>query len=214
VLVFGLFATITASGSLESLAPHQSTEMAKSLANMTDLAVREELKIVSQLSHLEIIVDAAAEHAKGSGSTSIGKASETLARLVKDSGDVYEVIFIAGVDGKVFADGVDGGYKGIDLSERDYLKTALSGKINIGSVVKSKMSGLPMLTFGAPVYSKSNELVGVVGLAPKIYFLTEKIDAIKLRKTGFASVINKDGVLISPPQKEYILSFDLHDRKA
>ena len=53
---------------------------------------------------------------------------------MKDSGDEYEVIFITGLDGKVFADGVQGKYKNVDLSDRDYVKGALAGKVNVGSV--------------------------------------------------------------------------------
>ena len=67
---------------------------------------------------------------------------------MKNAKDEYEVIFIAGRDGKVFADGVNGAYKNMDLSDRDYVKGALAGKVNVGSVVKSKGSGLPILTFG------------------------------------------------------------------
>ena len=107
---------------------------------------------------------------------------------------------------------LNGKYKGIDLSGRDYVKAALGGKVNVGSVVKSTVSGLPILTFGAPIYSKSKELVGVVGTAPKITFLTDKIDSVKLGKTGYAFVINKEGIIVAHPKKEYILSLNLHEQ--
>jgi methyl-accepting chemotaxis protein len=213
LLVVGLFASIKASGALEDLALNQSTEIAKSTANMIELAVQEELKIVSQLSHSDAVIDAAIRHSQGSdGGAEIEKATAALTTLVKDGGNAYEVIFIAGRDGKVFADGVEGRYKGMDLSDRDYVKGGLAGKINVGSVVKSKGSGLPILTFGAPVYSKSKELIGVVGTAPKINFLTEKIDSIKLGRTGYAFVTNKDGLTIAHPKKEHILSTNLKEQ--
>jgi methyl-accepting chemotaxis protein len=71
---------------------------------------------------------------------------------------------------------------------------------------------LPILTFGAPVYSKSRELVGVVGTAPKITFLTDKIDSVKLGKTGYAFVINKEGIIVAHAKKEFILSLNLHEQ--
>ena len=213
LLIVGLFASMKAARALENFASNQSTEIAKSTANMIELAVQEELKIVSQLSHSDAVVDAAIRHSQGAdGGAEIDKATEALTTLVKDGGNAYEVIFIAGRDGKVFADGVEGRYKGIDLSRRDYVKGGLAGKINVGEVVKSTVSGLPILTFGAPVYSKTKELIGVVGTAPKINFLTDKIDSIKLGKTGCAFVTNKDGLTIAHPKKEHILSTNLKEQ--
>ena len=213
LLVVGIFAALKSSGAIESLALSQSMEIAKGLANMSQLAIQEELKIVSQLAQRDSIIEAAAAHARGSDTgAEIDKANTDLENLVKESGDQYEVIFITGLDGKVFADGVGGKYKGIDLSDRDYVKSALAGKVNVGPVVKAKLSSLPILTFGAPVYSKSKELIGVVGTAPKTTFLTDKIDSVKLGKTGYAWVINKEGIIISHPKKEFILTLNLHEQ--
>jgi len=213
LLVVGLYASIKASSALEELALSQSAEIAKSLAGTADVAVQEELKIVTQLSLMDTVIDAAAKHAQGNDGLEVDKAGASLTALVKSAGEEYEVIFLADTKGKVFADGVNGKYKGIDLSDRDYVKAALTGKVNAGSVVKSKGSGLPVLTFAAPVYSPSKELVGVVGTAPKITFLTNKIDAVKLGKTGFAFVVNKEGAVLAHPQKDLVLSFNMREQE-
>ncbi|MEQ8215817.1 MAG: cache domain-containing protein, partial [Smithellaceae bacterium] len=211
--IVGIFASFKSSSALEQIALNQSTEIAKGLANMTQLAVKEELKIATQLATNDTIVDVATKHAQNTASSAdIEKATAALTSLVKASGDEYEVIFVTGRDGKVFVDGVEGKYKGIDLSARDYVKEALAGKVNVGSVVKSKVSGLPILTFGAPIYSKSKELVGTIGTAPKINFLTDKIDAVKIGQTGYAFVINKEGIIVAHPKKEHILSLNLHEQ--
>ena len=211
--IVGIFASFKASSALEGLALNQSTEIAKAIADMTQLAIQEELKLTSQLAASDVIVDVATKHAqKAASSTDIEKAAAALTSLVKNSGDEYEVIFIAGRDGKVFVDGVEGKYKGIDLSGRDYVKEALAGKVNVGSVVKSARGGLPILTFGAPIYSKAKELVGMIGTAPKTAFLADKIDKIKLGQTGYAWVINKEGIIIAHPKKEHILSLNLHEQ--
>lgn len=214
LLIVGIFASLKSSSALEDSARTQTVEIAKGIANMTDLAVREELKIATQLSKTDTVVDVAVKHAQSAASSAdIEKATEVLTTLIKASGDEYEVIFIAGLDGKIFVDGVEGKYKGVDLSDRDYVKTALTGKVNVGAVVKSKISGLPVLTFGAPIYSKSNQLVGMIGLAPKINFLTDKIESVKLGNTGYVVVINKEGVVVSHPKKELILSFNMHEQE-
>ena len=97
-----------------------------------------------------------------------------LKAIVKGSGNEYETIFVAGPDGVIFGDGVDGKYKGVNVSERDYMRNAKAGKINIGTTVKSKVTGRPVLVFGAPVLSSSNQVVGMVGTAVNIGFLATK----------------------------------------
>ncbi len=204
VLSLGLISAIKSSGALEEGARHQSTELARGLANMAQLAIQEEMKIVAQVAQRDVVVEAAAKKAKGED-PQVEKVNDELSKIVKASGNEYETIFVAGTDGIIFADGMGGTYKGVNVGERDYMRNAKAGKVNIGTTVKSKVSGQPVLVFGAPVYSKSKELIGMVGSAVKIGFLAEKVASVKLGSTGFAWIIDKNGIMLSHPQKEYIL---------
>ena len=210
LIVVGVFSVVKTSGAVEAIALNQEVEIAKGLANMAQLYVQEELKILAQLARKDSIVEAAQEHADGSDGAARQRARADLENLVKSSGDEYEVVYLVGMDGKIFLDGAGGGYVGINIAERDYVKEALAGKANVGSVVKSKGSGLPVLAFGAPVVSKSGQIVGVAAMATKIRHLTDKIDAVKLGRTGYAFVIGRDGVVISHPRKELVLALNLH----
>ncbi len=209
LLIVGIFAIFKSGSSLEQQAMMQSTEVAKGLANMADLAVREEMKIASQLALRDTVIDAAVKHAKGNGAAEAEKATAELSELVKAGNNEYETVFIAGKDGVIFADGMNGKYKGVNVADRDYIKDGLAGKINIGAVIKSKVTGLPVLTFGAPVRTKSGETVGVMGTAVNISFMTEKISNVKLGKTGYGYAIDKSGILISHPSKDLILSLNV-----
>jgi methyl-accepting chemotaxis protein len=209
LLIVGVFAIIKSGSSLEQQAMMQSVEVAKGLANMADLAVREEMKIASQLALRDTVIDAAGKHAKGNGAAEIEKATAELSELVKASNNEYETVFIAGRDGVIFADGVNGKYKGVNVADRDYIKDGLAGKVNVGTVIKSKVTGQPVLTFGAPVRTKSGETVGVVGTAVNISFMTDKVSAVKLGKTGYGYAIDKNGIIISHPNKDLILSLNV-----
>jgi methyl-accepting chemotaxis protein len=65
------------------------------------------------------------------------------------------------------------------------------------------------MTFGAPVYSKSGQIVGGVGSVVNIGFLAEKIDQAKLGKTGYGFAVNRQGVIIAHPNKDLILNLDI-----
>ena len=210
LLFVGGVSIYKSSTSSEAQALAQSTEVARGVANMANIAVQEEMKIVSEIAVRDVMIEAAAKHGQGvAEGPEIEKASADLEALVKNGGNNYESVFIAGLDGKIFVDGVGGKHKGINTSERDYFKGAKAGKVNVGSVSKSKTTGAPVLTFGAPVYSKSKEMIGIVGMIENISFLTDKVAATKLGQTGFAYVVNADGITIAHPNKDFILSMDL-----
>jgi methyl-accepting chemotaxis protein len=212
LLVVGGFSAYKASNALEESALSQSVEVAKGLANMVDVAVQEEIKVAAQIALTRTMVDAAKAYKQGSkDGAELTEASTELTALVQQSGNQYETVFIADPNGKVFVDGVNGKYKGMDLSERDYVKAAKAGKASIGAVVKSKGSGNPILTFGAPVYSKSKELVGIIGLGVNIEFLTNKVSSTKLGKTGFGFAVNKSGITVAHPNKDFILSLNVSE---
>jgi len=209
LLIVGTFAIFKSGSSLEQQSMMQSTEVAKGLASMADLALREEMKITTQVALRDTVIDAAVKHAKGNGAAEIEKATAELSELVKAGNNDYETVFIAGRDGVIFADGMSGKYKGVNVADRDYVRDGLAGKVNIGTVIKSKVSGQPVLPFAAPVRTKSGETVGVVGTAVNISFVTDKVSAVKLGKTGYGYAIDKSGILISHPNKDLILSLNV-----
>lgn len=209
LLIVGGFAVYKAMSALEDVSKSQSVEVAKSLAHMTEVALQEEMKIASQLAVRDVVIDAATKR----GDTESAKATAELTAFVNSSGNAYETVVITGPDGKVFADGRGGSQKGIDTSDREYFKAAIAGKVNVGNIVKSKASGNNVLTFGAPIYSSSKEVVGVIGLIVNISFLTDKITNTKLGTTGYGYVINKTGMVIVHPNKDFILSLNLSQQE-
>jgi len=208
VLAMGLITILKSSGALENVARDQSVELAKGLANMAQLAIQEEMKIAAQVAARDAVVEAATKKASGED-PGVEKLNAELKAIVKGSGNEYETIFVAGLDGVIFGDGVDGKYKGVNVAERDYMRNAKAGKLNIGTTVKSKVTGRPVLVIGAPVLSSSNQVVGMVGTAVNIAFLADKISSVKLGSTGYAWVIDKGGVMLSHPQKDYILELNV-----
>jgi len=202
LLVIGSFAIFKSMSALKEISQSQSEQVARSLAHMASLAIQEELKIASQIAQRDVIIEAC--------STKNGvRATTELAALLKRSGSDYEVILLAGPDGKIFADSSDGKFKNIDISERDYFQEAKTGKASIGSVVRSKGTGNVILAFSAPVFSNDHQVIGVVCTTLKIDFLSDKIAGTKLGKTGYAFAIDKTGLIIAHPKKEYIITLNL-----
>ncbi len=204
LLILGAFSLYNTVGAIKEMSHAQTTEVARGLAYMANLAVSEEMKMAGQFAHNATIVQAAMEYADGGkAGTQVARATQELTALQQRIGSDYEVIYLIGLDGKGIADSLGGKLlnKGINLKERDYFKAAKEGKVNVGSVVKSAATGNIVMTFAAPVYSPANQLVGVLGSTIKISFLGDKISAVKLGKTGYGYMIDQTGLAITHPKE-------------
>jgi len=204
LFVVGGFSVYRAMSAMEKASAYQSMEVAKGLAHVANLVVQEELRAITQLAVRDVVVSAAATR----GEAESAKATTELTRFVESGGNVYETISMAGLDGKVLADGVNGTHKGLDLSGRNYFKAAKEGRASGGSVVKSLGTGKIVMTFGAPVYSESKQIIGVIVAVKNISFLSEKVRSTKLGNTGYGFVLDKTGLCIAHPDEEFILKFN------
>lgn len=212
LVIICIFAEIKASTALTELATEQSLNVAVKLADMTQVTVSDELRVVKGLSVEKAVVETAvkaAKNGKEAASSDIKELSRRLAEVMKQVGENYEALVVAGPDGIVFADGAAGKFKGINLTERDYFKAAKEGKASVGAVVKSLSSGAPIMPAGAPVLGEKGEFVGVVATISKIDVLVNKIAGTKLGKTGYAFMANASGLIIAHPKKEHILQLNI-----
>lgn len=92
----------------------------------------------------------------------------------------------------------------IDLSDREYFKTAVSGKEAISDVLVSKTTGNTVIVIACPLKS-GNNIVGVVIATVKFSTISDYVDSIKIGETGYAYMMNSDGLIVAHPVKDKIL---------
>ncbi len=212
IVVIGGFALYKATGALENMARGQALQIAKNMSDMVEIAIKEEMKLTSAISVQPHIVDAAAKTSKEGvdrASSEIERVSVELAKIIKQTGTDYESIFVTDANGTIIADGSNGKTKGIAVGDRDYFKEAKAGKVFVGSAIKSRASGKPVSVVSAPVYGKGGEFVGIAGTILNIDFLSTKIQSVKVGETGFPWMVDKSGLVVSHPKKEYILELNI-----
>jgi methyl-accepting chemotaxis protein len=206
LLVVGIFAALQSARALEKVAMDQSAQIAKSLSNMVQMVLQEEVKNISGLS-----VDPVLVAALTGGQTEA--ASAKLSAVMKKIGNDYETIMLIDASGVIQADGVGGSYKGINVGERDYVVAAKGGKAIIGTAIKSKKTGNPVAVACAPVHGPDGQFVGALGAAVKMDFLIDKLSSVKLGQTGYAFMIDKTGVVIAHPKKEFMFEMNLANQE-
>lgn len=206
------FSVAKATGALETMSEQQYTNQAKGLAETIGTVLREELKLVDELSAgnttIDVATKVAADGIEGSA-PDIEKLSRKLSQAMKQIGTDYEVICVADTNGTIYADGIGGSYKGISVAESDYFKAAKGGKINIGSAAKSQKTGNGLIPLSAPIYSKDGKFVGAMITLLKTEFLNTHIAGTKIGRTGYAFMADNKGMIIAHPRKDFIFELNL-----
>jgi PAS domain S-box-containing protein len=207
-----LFSIYKATVSLDSSARSKFSSVAKSLADMTQVALSEKLKMLNGLAGRPGISQLATTVAQNGASSSIEEISQLtrkLANFWELSGTDCESIIITSMDGIVYADAVHDTSNHICISDRDYFKTAVKGTVNIGTVVKSKMTGQPIVPLCSPIFSSAGEVVGTLTFLLSADFFGHIIANTKLGNAGYAGLADQNGIIIAHPSPELILKADM-----
>jgi methyl-accepting chemotaxis protein len=88
-----------------------------------------------------------------------------------------------------------------NLADRDYFKQAIAGKTVISDPVIGKTDGKPIIVAASPV-SRNGAITGALAGTVALDDLIKIIKEIKIGKSGYAFVIQKDGLVIIHPIKE------------
>ncbi|MBM9606702.1 methyl-accepting chemotaxis protein [Desulfopila inferna] len=126
--------------------------------------------------------------------------------------DRFLGIFVTNEEGLLLTGELASGkeYKGSNINTRGYFQEAKRTKhAVIGDIVRSKSTGKLIYVACAPVLSATDEFLGVFGMSIKAEALIDKVSGVKVGKTGYGWMINKDGVIIAHPKDEFILELDV-----
>jgi methyl-accepting chemotaxis protein len=126
---------------------------------------------------------------------------------------VFENLFLADVDGRLFLDSIEGKSIGIDLGQlpvsRPNYEAALAGEIRISNAFPSPASGRPVALITAPIH-EGEQIVGIMGAPIEIvYFSDLFIGDYRIGETGYLYMLDANGVAIAHPNDAYVFDVDL-----
>lgn len=120
----------------------------------------------------------------------------------------FEFLFISDKTGKYFSTKGEGG----DISFRKYFDKVMTGKTVVSEPVISMTTGNPVIIMAAPIKDDRGNIIGLIGGDVNLSDITDIVNAEKLGDTGYAYMINKEGLVMAHPKKEMILQYnDLKD---
>lgn len=201
LLVVGIIAAVKSSNALDAAAKDRAMKGAYHLAKMVDEVLSTELKVAGELALSSEAINAAAN---GNAEEMSKKLTDAMAKIGND----YEAILVTNAQGGVVSDGNKGEWKGVSLADRDYFQKAKSGKAVVGTPVKSKKSGNPIVTACAPIM-KDGAFAGVLAVVIKIDRLSEMVTE-KVGQTGYGFMMDGTGTFIAHPKKELIFEVNVN----
>ncbi len=210
LIIIGFFSVNKASKALMETGNSKVKQVAIDLATMTNIFFEQEIKLAKSLA-VEPLVITAAQKVYENGSENALMDLKALDRFFagtfKQIGSGYEFFFMADANGNAVSDNLGGVLrdKKLSLSNRDYFQAAKQGKTNIGAPDKSKVTGKPIVIVAVPLKTVSGQFVGIFGAVLKLDVLSDKITRVKLGKTGYPFMLDKNGMTIVHPNKEFIL---------
>jgi methyl-accepting chemotaxis protein len=92
-----------------------------------------------------------------------------------------------------------------DLSDRDYVKKALSGEANLSDVIISEVTGEAVLMYAVPI-KVEDKVVGALLGQRDGNALSELTNTMGFGKNGYAYIMNTDGTTVAHPNRENVMN--------
>lgn len=194
-----------------SKAKTESTKSAETNAlNVSKLIARAvKDSIVSQLKTMEIFsLNPVIIKAVQGDVESLDNAGNLLKEFNKRLDNSYEVVFVADTSGNIIADSTDGGYRNINISDREYWKKAIQGTSNVENMVISKKTQQPVLPFGVPIKDDQGKVIGILAGALKAESLIELVTKLKTSETSYSFMLDQNSTVIAHPDKNLIMKLN------
>ncbi|NMF07738.1 methyl-accepting chemotaxis protein [Clostridium beijerinckii] len=147
---------------------------------------------------------------ENSNTSNLDTASEYIKEVQEKNKDFMEVLIITDAYGKVIVN-TQSKENDIDLSDRDYMKQVLSsGKEVVSEVLTSRFTGNPAIFIAYPL-KENGKLIGTLVGSIKFDSISSYASQIKVGKSGYAYMIDKNGLIVYHPDSSKILKENAND---
>jgi methyl-accepting chemotaxis protein len=209
IALVGFFAISQASAGLTALEHEQMSARTEELAELVDKVFAAEIRLVRTLG----LSPAAVQAVDGEGpGTALEDLTAHLSRIKTAPGleSFYHVTYVADREGRIVA-ASDESYVGVSAADRAYFQEALTGSPNAGRAGLNKVTGQPFAPVAAPIKNEAGVVVGVAVSIIDLGFLTELIEEARIGESGYAFMVDRDGLVLAHPNPAHVFTLNIHD---
>lgn len=216
LLVVCYIAVTKASDALETTTKSNLLEQAQRLASLVESNLELQERLANTIAtdpSIVRVVTVVNEKGVENAKEEIAELHTDMQRKYKTLGEKYNGIFVSDKNGLLFTGDQSNGndFHGISIADREYFKAVQSSnKSALSEILRSKATGELTYVSCAPIQSANGDFVGVVGLSIKGSSLVGLISQAKAGDTGYAFMVDRNGIANAHPDDKLILSADLH----
>ena len=145
----------------------------------------------------------------------MGKAARKSAQVqlskLKEDYPYYENIGLASTTGEILVAADEGIIGKVHFGDESYFKKALEGETFTSDPMVSRTTEKPVFMITCPIFEE-NRAKGILFCIIDIEnFNARFVDGIRVGKTGYAYLYNREGIVFAHPDKEYILNTNMRD---
>lgn len=120
----------------------------------------------------------------------------------------YSLVYMADKTGKaITSSGAE-----VNVAERDYFQKIMAGnESTISDPLISKVDNTAVVVFGVALKDTGGNTIGMLGGTFPIDSLQQLVADVKVGETGYAFIVQEDGLFIGHPQKEMVLQSKIAD---
>lgn len=219
LLVVGVISITKSKNALLHIGHENAAKIAHDLALMVEESVVLQSEVAAAFATGATVIDTL-QKVKQSGAENANQDIKLLRQLMKQKfktlDDHFLGIFVTDETGLLLTGELASGkeYKGSNIASRAYFQKAKStGEPVVGDIVRSKSTGKLIYVACAPVKSAKGDFLGAFGMSIKAENLVKLVSGEKYGETGYAFMIDEDGIINSHPNAELILELDLKTLK-
>ncbi|MEI7435408.1 MAG: methyl-accepting chemotaxis protein [bacterium] len=138
----------------------------------------------------------------------VAEGVELLKRLNMDA-PCYETLVLVDRQGNAVCSTAPEGSKSFNVAERDYFQQAMAGTTAVSEVIRSKVSGNPVIVVAVSVRVGAKPS-GVLLAALDLKSFTRKfVEPVKIGASGYVFVTDRRGTICSHPDASLVMSTNL-----
>ncbi len=184
--------------STKSELQQQASDAAELIEKSID-SVKGDVEIASLNSQLVDLIQ------NQSSQVDVDKAFEYITSVQESNKTFMEVLIVTDPVGKVIID-TQTKTPDIDLSDRDYMKAALTtGDTSVSEVLTSRFTGNPAIFIACPI-RKDNTIVGTIVGSIKFSTISTYASDMKIGEHGYGYLVDKNGLIVGHPNEDKILN--------
>lgn len=195
---------------METAAWDHMTQVADFTIKSVESWVVERRREITHWSRDAALVAAVTAAAPGAGANPAPAAANLPAFLsaLQQDAPFYELVMLADARGDTLGS-APADSAAVNIAHRDYFKLAMQGQVVVSDVLKSLVSGNPVVVVAAPVLA-GGAPAGVLLGALDLQFFTKKfVMPVKIGESGYAYIADRSGMIFSHPDPALVLQTNL-----